>query len=488
MTHRVRSLITHLDYSTLTKDKKLPSQKLFTRATVPSKGGRVLCPTLSQKLGPSEYGLFVESVVETILTQNFQNIDMLKYRLDDDIQPYYKPESFKNFSEVLEDSFDGIDKSTIYPQYELLDLENDISGHPDIVCEDVVYDIKTTGRFGAMRILTIFQLLSYFCLAQRMGKNIRYIGLILPLQNDIITYDLSEWNWEPFYSELIQAKTLKLNRLELYQYTPEEMLKFMMIKPSIGYHCPKYKLIEDVENSSPPRQFFVNGTVGGTVKIDPVFEQHLKDAISSSSTPVFIHSPYSINLSNPGKGKRQGDEKLKDEFGWGGWTFKCIKDLLDFGNRVGIRGVVVHCGRAVKIDQEVAIENMKKSVNCVGRWASIECPLLIETSSGQGSEVLYSPQDLSDFYNSLDNSVQSKVGVCVDTCHTFAAGYDPFKFISILQQNFVGINLIHFNDSKCSKGSKKDRHAPFMHGHVGFKPLFQVASWAFENKIPMVVE
>jgi hypothetical protein len=89
--HRVRSLITHLNYSELTKAKILPKQKFFTTKEVTTLGGTTPNPTLSKKLGPSQYGLFVEQIIEVLLLNKFDitSLNMLKISLPSELQKHF---------------------------------------------------------------------------------------------------------------------------------------------------------------------------------------------------------------------------------------------------------------------------------------------------------------------------------------------------------------------------------------------------------------
>jgi endonuclease IV len=501
--HRVRSIIPYLDYSDLSRNKIIPHEKLFTAKFVDSKGGKTPCPTLAKKLGPVQYGLFVEKVIEILLDNDcdVKHLILLEHTLDTELKKYFTIEPWKDLADLLKREFLNI---VVQPQVEIKDAKNNIEGHPDLMSVNAVYDIKTTGRFAAMRTLTIFQLLSYYCLAQINGLNITHVGLVLPLQLKVITHDLTGWNWKPFYKELIKTVDVKLAREE--QWKCSDFKFVMLFNQFVGHHCQINSLL-DVISKGKPTQFFINGNVTSKVVYTQKFLKDVKGAITNSVTPVFIHSPYVLNLCYPGAGEREGDDKIKEELkddNWGGWTFYCLKQLLEFGNKTGIRGVVVHCGKTCKKPYDISVSNMLKSVIACSKWASSDstnsdkldafddkinrCKLLIETSAGQGGEVLYDPKELGEFYNSLPQDVKKNVGICVDTCHVFAAGYDPYAFIETLEKMNVPIDLIHYNDSKGTLGCKKDRHAGIGQGYIGMESMSKVLYYAINHNIPMLTE
>ena len=80
--------------------------------------------------------------------------------------------------------------------------------------------------------------------------------------------------------------------------------------------------------------------------------------------------------------------------------------------------------------------------------------------------------------------------LCIDTCHVFAAGYRPMKFIETIVKEFgVGsIRLIHFNDSKDPCGCRVDHHAKVGQGYIGMLNLLEVLKFANLNSIDCVVE
>lgn len=116
-----------------------------------------------------------------------------------DIHKYYKPKDFVEVGELVREHF-GEDIPTFEPEWPA--ESDEIVGHPDVVIEDCVYDIKTTGRVNAMRTQTIFQILSYYCLAQIRGLNVTHVGLILPSQLKIFKVDLKGWDWREFWERM----------------------------------------------------------------------------------------------------------------------------------------------------------------------------------------------------------------------------------------------------------------------------------------------
>ena len=122
--------------------------------------------------------------------------------------------------------------------------------------------------------------------------------------------------------------------------------------------------------------------------------------------------------------------------------------------------------------------------------------LIIETSSGQGSELCYKLEDLKYFYEMFQPKYRKRIGLCIDSCHIFAAGYDlrtskkVIKFFSYLSKliNLDKILLFHLNDSKKELGSKKDRHEKLGKGYIGLEGITQIIKICYKLNIPIILE
>ncbi len=259
------------------------------------------------------------------------------------------------------------------------------------------------------------------------------------------------------------------------------------MEPKLGYHVGKDKTytktfqnviesLQDSEVSNFPIQIFTGSTKSWKRAAHNVKDlESAKKLVETNKMDVFIHSIYLINLSRIG----EEFEKAKE----------CLKYDLDIGPKLGVKGVVVHVGKALKMGTTVATDNMFKNILGLLEFIEPSCPLLVETPAGQGTEVLTDIEDFIEFYNLFDEVQKRKVRICIDTCHVFASGYDPLDYLekwnTALPESIV---LVHFNDSKCSCGSRKDRHAPIGEGLVGKDNLDNVMNWCVHRSIPMVRE
>ena len=118
--------------------------------------------------------------------------------------------------------------------------------------------------------------------------------------------------------------------------------------------------------------------------------------------------------------------------------------------------------------------------------------VLIETMAGQGSEIGGTFQEVSDILQRIE--LQEKVGVCLDTCHVFAAGYDIVHELDGVLEDFdrrIGLyrlKALHINDSMFPLGCHKDRHAPIGKGCIGLDALLTLVNHPVLTRLPMVLE
>lgn len=246
----------------------------------------------------------------------------------------------------------------------------------------------------------------------------------------------------------------------------------------IGGHIKKQRTLTATVNTivasgiaHVPLQIFL----GGTLSLSPsnVPEKELletRDVIDRHGIRLFVHAPYTVNLA---------DADLAFEA-----NVNCLQKHLAIGSAIGAKGVVVHvgkhCGRWT-IDQ--AKENMKRTIREVQRTSGC-CPLLLETPAGQGTELLTTPEDFMAFCRDLS------LGICIDTCHVFACGTCPMKYLDAVLASDARdlLKLIHFNDSRGRLGCKTDRHAFPGTGQIDLEVLIDFAEKAYAHGVPMLTE
>ena len=258
----------------------------------------------------------------------------------------------------------------------------------------------------------------------------------------------------------------------------------------IGSHISKlatiYDTISPIYNSSSNQlkasQIFLRNPYGGSSNISQRDIEISRQYIIEHKIKLFIHTPYIINLSNP------WTKNNSDKNGLG--SLGLLKSDLEIANQLKCSGVVVHVGKHTKCTPQVGLAQMKQSIDKVLPYATEECPLLLETPAGQGTELCRLIDDFSNFYNLFNTDEKKKFKIVIDTAHVWASGYDPFDYITqwLSRQPIDTISLIHLNDSSKEKGSRVDRHAFVGTGLIGLEKMSQVIYWAINNNIAMVIE
>jgi deoxyribonuclease-4 len=346
------------------------------------------------------------------------------------------------------------------------------SGHPDFMNSNVILDVKTTSNFTSMQNHACLQILSYYAIAKSMGRNIQYVGLILPVQKSVALFDLSLWtNWVEFLS--IIHEQIKVSLIFAIN---------MKSHPLIGSHFQRHGEITGslmqwfVFRGNRPVQMFISAPQRGTpITFSDSDLQSAQDLIGKTGIRYFTHAPYTLNMSN-----LDNQEFIK----------MVLSHELKITNRIGGYGVVVHVGKSLKLSVKQALQNMEELVRSVLSYANERCCLMLETPAGQGTELCTTIDSLIDFYQRFTADEQKVFKICIDTCHVFATGYDPDVYLQqwIDRVSPQSVHLIHFNDSKEACGSRKDRHAGPGTGHVGSQKLSNVISIAEKYNIPMVIE
>ena len=187
---------------------------------------------------------------------------------------------------------------------------------------------------------------------------------------------------------------------------------------------------------------------------------------------MFVHGSYSINLSNT---------KICHT--------NALKNQLRLANEIGADGLVIHCGKSLKDNIPSATNRFFKNITKVMDRATEQCPLIIETCVGAGTELFWELKSFENMIITLGRTYGKRIGCCIDTAHIWGAGYDPLDFITCLSDEAKHlIRLIHWNNSKVDKGSRVDRHASINEGKINPRHLWGVAKWAIQCNIPLVIE
>jgi deoxyribonuclease-4 len=232
-----------------------------------------------------------------------------------------------------------------------------------------------------------------------------------------------------------------------------------------------------------------------TDKIIENFHNNLK---KSKILPKYVlpHDSYLINLGSPDK------EKLKK-------SREAFIDELQRCNQLGLDLLNFHAGsHLIKIgkkDPKYANKIRKAEINCLDLIAEsmniaieatkdLKVQLIIENTAGQGTNLGYRFEHLAYLIDRVED--KSRVGVCLDTCHTFSSGYDlrtkeTYQKTMDEFEKIVGFKYLrgmHINDSKAKFGSRVDRHHSLGQGEIGWDTFKFIMNDNRMNNIPLILE
>ena len=228
-------------------------------------------------------------------------------------------------------------------------------------------------------------------------------------------------------------------------------------------------------------QVFVSNPRGWALSPgDPAKDEEFRGRCEDAHVPVFVHAPYLVNFGSP------TEATLKK-------SVDAIAHSLARGAAIGARRVVVHAGSCVAgAHRDDAMKQLREHLLPLleGEGPS----LLIEPTAGGGQALACTVQDLGPYFAELDD--HERLGVCLDTCHAFAAGHDlaaPGGMKKTLDAlvRAVGrgrLQLVHANDSKDPLGSLRDRHESIGAGRIGKDPFVELFRHPATRNVPVVVE
>ncbi len=150
--------------------------------------------------------------------------------------------------------------------------------------------------------------------------------------------------------------------------------------------------------------------------------------------------------------------------------------------------MVLHPGAHTVSTREESIDTLVKSLKAIFK-ATKDVTILLETMSGKGTELGTTFEEMELILNKVNDP---RLGVCLDTCHVWDAGYDVKDFKSLIKQlketNLLDkIKVLHINDSKNDLGAHKDRHENIGKGFIGTKALKKIIHCKeFENVIKVL--
>ncbi len=227
-------------------------------------------------------------------------------------------------------------------------------------------------------------------------------------------------------------------------------------------------------------QFFTRNPRGGKAKaldMDDIKRaaQLMKD---HDFGPLLAHAPYTLNLASEKSSVRDfGREMMADDLER---MSRLPAALYNFHPGS-------HTGQGVEKGTEWIVSILGSLMDSLG-----ETTILLETMSGKGTEIGRSFEEVRAIIDGLGGD--ERIGVCLDTCHVYAAGYDVVEDLDGVLDTFdriLGLDrlrAIHLNDSKKPFGSEKDQHAKLGEGELGEETLFRIINHPKLTHLPFYLE
>lgn len=221
--------------------------------------------------------------------------------------------------------------------------------------------------------------------------------------------------------------------------------------------------------------------------IDPAEAQAFREAVAAAElAPVVAHNSYLINPAS-------ADDDLRNR------SIDGLVLELERAELLGISWVVAHPGAAGKSDRDEAVVRAAEGFrDALAKTPTFAAGLLIETTAGQGSCLGHTFEEIAAMLAIIDRrtSLKKRIGVCLDTCHVFAAGY-PLAPAAALEDTLdafdatIGLDrlvVIHANDSKKPLGSRVDRHEAIGQGEIGSRAFGLLMRHPRLAHVPMILE
>lgn len=226
--------------------------------------------------------------------------------------------------------------------------------------------------------------------------------------------------------------------------------------------------------------FFTRNPRGGSAKaIDPADVERFQGiAQENEFGKIVAHAPYTLNACSDKADTRR----------FAGETFRDDLKRMEYtpGNYYNFHPGS-HVGQGAKEGIRLISDMLNASLS-----RDMTTTVLLETMAGKGSEVGRSFEELKEILDRTELS--EKLGVCLDTCHVWDAGYDIVGDLDGILTEFdkvIGLNrlkAIHLNDSLNDRGSHKDRHARIGEGHIGWEAFTRIINHPALRDLPFILE
>jgi deoxyribonuclease-4 len=211
-------------------------------------------------------------------------------------------------------------------------------------------------------------------------------------------------------------------------------------------------------------------------------DQFFKTIADSGVTVSTSHTSYLINIASP-------DPALNQK------SYAALKEEMERCELLKIPNLIMHPGSHVGSGEEAGLDRIAGNINMMlNELHDNHVCLLLETTAGQGSNLGSTFEQLAHIIEKIEH--RAHIGVCLDTCHIFAAGYpitDPTDYKKTMKRfdDIVGLDrlrIVHMNDSLKPFASQRDRHEHIGKGCIGLDAFRNIINDPKLKKIPMILE
>jgi deoxyribonuclease-4 len=197
--------------------------------------------------------------------------------------------------------------------------------------------------------------------------------------------------------------------------------------------------------------------------------------------PIFLHMPYLPNIASR-------DSKFYSR------SIDSIVVDLERAEKMGAQYLIIHIGHRLESSEDEAIEAVSQGINQAFERLKNSIILLMENTAGQGTEIGYNFEQIRKIMEGVEEN--QRMGVCLDTAHSYEAGYDLSskdgieRTLETFDQS-IGLkrlHLLHINDSKTPLGSRKDRHWHIGEGYIGLEGFRYLINHPLLRHLPGIME
>lgn len=215
---------------------------------------------------------------------------------------------------------------------------------------------------------------------------------------------------------------------------------------------------------------------------DEEIEQFFQAIEETGVTVSCSHSSYLINIASP-------DPALNKK------SIESLKVEMQRCNTLKIPNLVMHPGSHVGSGEEAGLNTISDRINDLfDNLPDNSVTLCLEATAGQGTNLGYTFEQLAYIIDRVEN--KDHMGICLDSCHIFAAGYpliDPKEYRKTIKtfDEVVGLDrlrVFHLNDSKKEYGSKRDRHEHIGEGFIGLEGFYNIVNDPKLRSVPKIIE